>query len=92
VLTVQHGNKAYNIFTSTFTSSATKRIQQDVHPGNKKKLRNTQQPLHLILQEGSKDGHSCVDIASIQGSDIPFFTIKYIKHGKRNVMAILSDD
>jgi hypothetical protein len=57
-----------------------------------KKLRNTRQPLHLILQEGSKDGHSHAYIVSIRGSDNPFFTIIYIKHGKRHVVPILCDD
>jgi hypothetical protein len=100
VLSIQHGNKAHHIFiektrltTSVLAPSAHQQTEHSkIYTEAIKKLRNTKQPLHLILQEGSKDEHSRADIASIRGSDKPFFTIKYIKNGKRHVMAILSDD
>jgi ribonuclease HIII len=60
VLCIQHSNEANCVCASTLNPSKmyTEEIQR---------LRDTERPLHLMLQEGSQDEHSRVDIASILG-------------------------
>jgi hypothetical protein len=54
-------------------------------------LKHIKRPLHITLQEGDQGEPSCADMKNILGKD-EFFTMEYIKEGKRQVTAIISAD
>jgi hypothetical protein len=57
-----------------------------------RKVKDIKRPMHLTLQEGNQGGPSCTDIKSILGSDQTFYTMEYIKNGKKSVTSFFSHE
>lgn len=89
----QGQNRAMRPMTNVLPSSVN-RIKEatKIYTESIKKIKGMKNPMHLTLQEGNRGGPSTADITSILGSDRQFFTIEYIKQGKRHVTAILPGD
>ena len=79
--------------TCVLPSSTNRQIEaSNMYTEALQKLKDMKQTLHLTFQQDEHGAPSRADIKSLLGSDNPFFTLEYIKHGKRHVTAILSDD
>ena len=53
-------------------------------------LKHIKRPMHITLQAGDQGEPSRAQIKDILGKD-EFFTMEYIKEGKRQVTAIISE-